>query len=319
MDLLGFVFKSVYPFFILIGLGFGLRRFGFVNEAWAETSNRLVFYVALPALLFVEISRSNLRALYDGRLVGLTLAVFFLFAVLVWIISRISINRPASRGVFVQGAFRSNVAIIGLPLVDALLGREALALSAMILAFLLPLFVLVSIFLLSYSPERSPDKVDETRSGVLRKNLLSLLLNPLIHAVALGTLVALIPQKPPALFFKPVDYLSTMTFPMSLLVLGMGMNPGRDRRQKGLLAVAIFLKNMVLPAILCTLAWLLGYRGDVLLILFVVAASPTAVASYVMARAMKQDAELAAGIVFHTTVWSALTVPLGIWVLKSLG
>ncbi|MBL8995206.1 MAG: AEC family transporter, partial [Spirochaetia bacterium] len=311
MELLGFVLKSVYPFFILIGLGFALRRFGFVNEAWAEISNRLVFYVALPALLFVEISRSNLRSLYDGRLVALVLAVFFLFAAAVWIFTRLSIANPASRGVFVQGAFRSNVAIIGLPLVDALLGREALALSAMILAFLLPLFVLVSIFLLSYSSNPAAS----TRSFI-SKNLVSLLLNPLIHAVALGTVVALIPQKPPALLFKPVEYLSTMTFPMSLLVLGMGMNPGRDRRHKGMLAGVIFLKNLVLPAILCALAWFLGYRGNTLLILFVVAASPTAVASYVMARAMKQDAELAAGIVFHTTLWSALTVPLGIWILK---
>ena len=73
-------------------------------------------------------------------------------------------------------------------------------------------------------------------------------------------------------------------------------------------------------AVVATLgAWLLGFRGPELGILFLYFGAPTAAASFVMARAAEGNHELAAAIIVITTLMAAVTTNIGIFVLQAGG
>ena len=231
-----------------------------------------------------------------------------------------------------QCAFRSNFAIIGLPLAAALGGPEAEAVAAVMSSVTVPLINVLAVISLSIF-------VQEGGKISVKRILLDIVKNPLIQGVALGMLCLVLRWAQVELFGKVVfalnrqtkffytvlTWLKNITTPLALLVLGGQFVFSAVKELKKEIIISTLCRLVLAPAIGITGAYWMNQMGLVacgtaeypaLVALF---ASPVAVSSAIMAAEMKNDEQLATQLVVWTTLFSALTIFLIVCVLMALG
>jgi predicted permease len=295
------------PVFAMLFLGVLLKRLYWINDNFIHIASSLVFNVTMPALLFLGILHADLHAaLQPDLLIYFSVATLLSFAMAWgWAIWRCP---REDRGIYAQGAFRGNNGVIGLALAASMYGDYGISLGA-ILAALVILFynTLSTIVLAVYSP------VIKSDPWSICKSVIS---NPLIISVIIAAPFAYWQIGLPNWFETSAKYLSQMTLPLALICIG-GTLSLAALRKSGKVALGSSLVKMVwLPLVTTFGAWLWGFRGAELGILFLYFGSPTAAASYVMARAADGNHELAAAIIVITTLMAAITTNLGIFVLQ---
>ncbi|MDP2365799.1 MAG: AEC family transporter, partial [Ignavibacteria bacterium] len=215
------------------------------------------------------------------------------------------------KSAFIQGAFRGNYAIVGLALISNLFGRNALGKATIILAFLLPLYNVLAVIVLTV-PKQS-GKVE------FKKALIEIILNPLILAVFFALPFSFFDIQIPEMFLTTGVFLSELALPLALIGIGGSLNMENLKRASTLAFSSSIIKIIVLPIILTVVAIFLGYRNNDLGIMFIVFACPTAIASFVMADVMGANSKLAGNIIMITTLGSVFTIAIGILLLKSFG
>jgi predicted permease len=295
------------PVFAMLFLGVLLKRIDWINDNFINTASALVFNVCMPALLFLGIYHADLHAAIKPGLIA-----YFIFATLgsfalswgmaLW-------RAPAAdRGIYTQGAFRGNNGVIGLALAASMYGDYGISLGAILAGLVIVLYNSLSTVVLAiYSPNIKSDPWSICKS---------VLANPLIISVILATPMAIWQVPVPNWILSSGDYVAQMTLPLALICIG-GTLSLAALRESGRLAVDASLVKMVwLPLIFTFLAWLLGFRGAELGILFLYIGAPTAAASYVMARATNGNHQLAAAIIVITTLAAAVTTNIGIFLLQ---
>ena len=295
------------PVFAMLFLGALLKRINWINDNFIHIASSLVFNVTMPALLFLGILHADLHAaLQPDLLIYFSIATLVSFAMAWgWAIWRCP---REDRGIYTQGAFRGNNGVIGLALAASMYGDYGISLGS-ILAALVILFynTLSTIVLAVYSP------VIKSDPWSICKSVIS---NPLIISVVVAAPFAYWQIGLPNWFETSAKYLSQMTLPLALICIG-GTLSLTALRKSGKMALSSSLVKMVgLPLVTTLGAWLWGFRGAELGILFLYFGSPTAAASYVMARAADGNHELAAAIIVITTLMAAITTNLGIFVLQ---
>ncbi len=290
---------QVLPLFVLILLGLFLRRGGVIDDAFVSGASRLVFRIALPVMVFRRLSQidSIPAELFAG--IGLFAAVTLLVFVSLWIFLR-RIPGPQWAAA-IQGAFRSNIAIIGLAVIENSYGPRALALGAVVLAAIMPLYNLLAITVLSHGAHRN-------EGSLWLKVAREVSTNPLLWAVAAGIFASLVSLPLPTGAQQVLDYLSRLTLPLALISIGASLSVKGLVHRRGLWALASAVKLVVIPALVYAGGLLTGIDGDLLRVLVLTSGCPTAVASFVMARAMGADSELAGEIISVTTLLSVLTL-----------
>ncbi|WP_053182020.1 AEC family transporter [Pseudomonas thivervalensis] len=295
------------PVFAMLFLGTLLKRLDWINDNFIHIASSLVFNVTMPALLFLGILHADLHAaLQPDLLIYFSIATLASF-VLAWGWAIWRCPRE-DRGIYTQGAFRGNNGVIGLALAASMYGDYGISLGA-ILAALVILFynTLSTIVLAVYSP------VIKSDPWSICKSVIS---NPLIISVIVAAPFAYWQIGVPNWFETSAKYLSQMTLPLALICIG-GTLSLAALRKSGKMALSSSMVKMVGLPLLTTLgAWLWGFRGAELGILFLYFGSPTAAASFVMARAADGNHELAAAIIVITTLMAAITTNLGIFVLQ---
>lgn len=306
-----FTSNAVAPIFAVIFLGAVLQRMGFLSEAFSKVATKLVFYVGLPALVFIKTGESNFDSLFNAESVLTANAgtlVIFLFA---WALALLVKMDTHSRGSFVQGAFRSNVAIFAFPVILNVLGDTGLSAAIIILAFLMPIYNVFAVVVLSIHANHAI-KPNWT------KTLLKIIKNPLILSALAGLAVSIAQIPLPQWSKATCHSLGSLAFPLGLLCIGTNLR-FRDLRWTRDLVLAVVLKNIVAPLVMVAVGWLMGVRGELLVVLMLIAASPSAVAGFIMAAAMDNDDRLAAAIVVATSAASVVTVSAAIFWVKVYG
>lgn len=301
------VLQLIFPLFVIIFVGYVLRRTGFAPPGFVDELNRLVYFIGLPALLFSETRKVDL-----GQLAGSTPAVAFPIVVAATALVALGATLlipHRQRGQVVQAGFRANLAYLGLPIVSTTLGDETLATIAIIIAVGITMNAVAGILVLSLlSPSR------ENLHPL--KRLKSILTNPLLIAIVLGLLFAASGWSLPNLLARPIELLSTMSLPLILLVLGLSLSFSELGRNFAGAALAAVIKLAVMPAI----AWLVMrfvFAGPdaVVHTAVLMAAMPTAVVSQSFAKAFEADASISAASVSLSTLLAVLTVPLLVLIL----
>lgn len=312
LQTLGYTANIVAPIFFILFLGYLLRRSRLIDDAFVATGSKLVFVVTLPALVFMSIARMDFHAVFNPHQLGYVLVGILITFGLIWWLAARWIEAPEDLGVFIQGAFRSNYGIIGLAVSFNLFGDAGLAQASLLLALVIPLFNVLSILCLSIPMQRS-------ESMKLGNMLLEILKNPLILAVLFALPVSWFGVQLPEVVAKTGTYFANLTLPLALLTIGASLNLKSLHDTSAQAFWATALKLVILPVILTFGAWLYGFSGEELAILMVLFGCPTAAASFVMARAMGGNAQLAANIVLTTTLGSVLTLSAGIYLLRLIG
>ncbi|WP_020680628.1 AEC family transporter [Marinobacterium rhizophilum] len=311
---LQFTAGIVTPIFVIVLLGYLLRRNRLVDEAFINTSSRLVFMVALPTLVFMSIARTDFQAVFNPALLGFVFVATLVSFLAIWWLAARWIKQPEDLGAFIQGAFRSNFGIIGMALSYNLFGKAGLSQAAMVLALVIPMYNVLSVVVLTVTMNHG------TKEGVsIRQILHAILLNPLIIAVVLALPFSYYGLHLPVVLDTTANYFANLTLPLALLAIGGSLNL-KSLRNSSLPAFwATVTKLLILPLLLTPVAAALGFRGVELALLCVLFSSPTAAAAFVMARAMGANAQLTANIILTTTLGSIVTISAGVFVLRLTG
>ncbi|OQX33321.1 MAG: hypothetical protein B0D91_14685 [Oceanospirillales bacterium LUC14_002_19_P2] len=314
LEALNFTAGVTLPIFVMMFLGLVLRRFQIIDDPFMDTASRLVVNFGLPAVLFLGTVRMDLGLALDRQLIAFTVAMTIASVGILWLLAGRIASVALDRGVFVQGAFRGNLAITGLALVANMYGQEGVSIASLLMAFLVPLYNVLSVLVL-VGAQRGHEDEPSLQWTRLARNLFG---NPLIVAIAVGLVINRLALPLPSVLVRVGEYFSSITLPLALLCIGGTLSLRALREASCLSLWATVAKVLILPALMVVGAIWLGYRGTLLGVVFLLSASPTAVASYVMARSMGGNAQLAASIVVLTTLMSMVTVSVGIFVLRFL-
>ena len=307
-----FALSITGPICLLLLLGFALRRSKMMNEGFIEGASKLVFNIALPMLLFTSIAQTDFRQMVSLKLISYgIIATLTAFILLEWWASR-CINNRRLRGIAVQGAYRANMAIIGLAYVNNAYGSSGVAAAAMYVACLTIFFNVLAVITLG----RSLNQADALPVKQLAKDIAK---NPLIIGIVAALPFAATDLIVPELLMQTGQYLAQMTLPLALLCAGACLSLRGHQQETALLPTVAILRLLVIPTFITVGGYLVGFRDMELTILFLINAAPTAAASYVMVHAMGGNAVLAANIIAVTTLGSLISTSLGAALFKGLG
>ncbi|MDO6442209.1 AEC family transporter [Marinobacter sp. 2_MG-2023] len=313
MDLISIFLQTLettLPVFAMVFIGLGLRRIGWIDDSFVHTASALVFKATLPTLVFLSIIKADLNASLNPNLL-----IFYLFATLAsfgltWLWARWKVAHE-DRGVYVQGAFRGNCGIVGLALAANLYGEFGLSAGGILLGIVILSYNALSVIVLTaYQPGHSPQ---------WNRILQDILRNPLILSVFAAIPVAWLDLKLPNWVMTSGDYFASLTLPLALLCIGATISFSALRSDSSTAFSSSLMKMVILPVLCTGAAWAIGFSGPELGLMFLFFASPTAAASFVMAKALGGNDRLAANIIAITTLMASVTITLGVFILKSAG
>ncbi len=303
-----FAFSITAPIFVVLLLGTLLKKRGMIDESFIKTASSLVFNIGLPVMLFTTSASADFSHIADiNVLVAFTLMTLLVFAGSL-LTTHWFTREPRDHGVIIQGAFRGNLVILGLAFCANAYGERGLATATLPVAMTVVLYNVLSIYVLNCSLQRSGNSFTATLNGIIK--------NPLMLAIAAGLLFNASGLTMPVILLDSGKYLSQMVLPLALICIGGALDLSQLKRIDAATLSATVWKLILSPLLACGIAIGLGVRGENLAILFVLAACPSATVSFVMVQAMKGNALLAANIVVQTTLWSLLSVTIGLWLLE---
>jgi predicted permease len=320
-----FAVNAVSPILLTVVIGYILKKATLLTADLAKAINKLVFRVFLPVMLFNNIYKiSDLGSFRPGYIIYSVVAIAVIFALcLVFVI--FFTKDQKKRASILQGSFRANYALIGIPLAEALFGAEGVAVASILSAFTIPTFNIFAVISLSIFREGN-------EKPSVKKILLGIVKNPLIQGVAAGAVALLIRSLfvrfgiefrltdiEPA--YKVITWLTNLASPLSLLVLGAQFEFSAVASLKREIISGVVIRNLIVPTLGLGIAYLFckSFGGAEFASLVAVFATPIAVSSVPMAQEMDADATLSGQLVVWSTVFSAFSVFFSSMILHSLG
>ena len=308
---ISFSLQITAPIFVIIGLGFFFKKIGWINDEFAKMGSALVFKVTLPCLLFVKLVETDFSHGLPVTLVGYGVLVTVLIFVLLDVFATPFVQEIGDKGVLVQGAFRSNLAIIGLACCISAFGDRILGIASIYIAVLTILYnILAVITLTRHLDNGNPQGFANIFTQILK--------NPLILSIIAGICVAVLNIPIPEFAIRTGDYFARMTLPLALICAGASIRIN-EFQSSMTLYWASAMKLVFVPLIITAGGIFIGFRGEQLGVLYLMSASPTATASFPMTQAMKGNHHLAAAIITVTSIGSLLFTTMGIFLLRVFG
>ena len=302
--------NAVLPMCLVMALGYGTRRLGWIRREEISAINKIAFRIFLPCLLYYNVYCSDLSGSFDPLLMAYAVGGVLLTFGLSLSYTLLTEKLPERRGVMIQGMFRSNYVIMGIPVATALLGADQLGTVSILIAVVVPLFNMLSVVVLEVFRGQKPKPLHIL--GQIAKN-------PLVIGSVLGILTLAAGIRLPHILEQTIQNISAIASPLQLFLLGAFFQFSGLKTYRRELVTVSAAKLIVAPGLFLGLGALLGFRGVAFVSLIGIFASPTAVNSFTMAQQMGGDAELAGDIVVTTSAVSILTMFLWIFLFKSLG
>lgn len=326
--------NAVMPIILTILLGYILRQKGFLSADFLQVGNKLVFKLMLPCMLFCNVYSIGSLADIQWDVTVYALAAIVLIFCLGFVTALTVTPVAQRRGVVLQCCFRSNFAIIGMPLAAALGGQESEGMAALLSAVSIPLFNILAVIALTVFVGKK-ESFGKSVANILR----GIVTNPLIIAVALGLVCLALRwgqaevfgqvrwtiKEDLAFVYSTLNTLKNGTTPLALIVLGGQFVFSAVKELKKEIIVATLWRVVIAPVVGIGGAVLLSFAGllqcqpahyPALVALF---GSPVAVSSAIMAKGMGGDEQLATQLVVWTTLCSGLTVFLLVCGLMAMG
>ena len=302
--------NAVLPVFIMMMCGYAARCFNVIKTEDVPKMNSVAFKIFMPVMLFYNLYNADLKTALNFPLmlyttVG-TLASFFLCMVFVLRHEK----NPSKRGVMIQGLYRSNYLITGVPIAGALVENADLGPAIILVAVVAPLFNLLAVICLEmFNGEKAN----------FGKMVLDVLKNPLIIGAAAGMLFVALGIRLPPVLEKVVGDMGRVASPLALFLLGAFFRFDSLSTHKKELVTVTLGRLIVVPAIFLSIGYALGFRGVEFAALMAVFASSTSASSFTMAQQMGGDGELAGNIVIITSFMCSFTLYVWSVIFKFIG
>lgn len=314
MDDLIFSLNATLPIFIMMMLGYFLRRIGLVTQKFADAANTFVFKICLPLVLFDDLYQMDIAAAWDGGFVAFCAAATLGSIALCWLVSR-AFGKQPWRGEFIQASYRSGAAFLGIAFLLSIYG-EAGAAPLMVIGAV-PIYNVSAVVILELM---RPGKVDRGVSPeLIRSTIRGIVTNPIILGIVAGVAWSLLRIPMPQVLGTAVADVGGIATPLGLIALGASFSFRRAFAvgTPSILASAIKLAGLELVFLPMALA--AGYTGQKLVAVMMMLGLPSTVSGYVMARNMGYEGAVNSSVVMLTTLLSSVTITFWLWLLKSRG
>lgn len=308
-----FSLNVTLPIFLVMVLGYVLRRINLLNDNFVTVVNKFNFKVTLPAMLFYDMARVDIKAEFDVKFVLFCAIASSISFWGIWGLAKLFVKDDSIRGAFVQGSFRSSAAVMGLAFINNIYGASAM--GPMMIIGAVPLYNIYAVIVLTFEAEGS-EKRDWKK---IRDAALNILKNPIILSIALGVVFALLGIKLPTFADKTVASVATLATPLALVGLGAGFEGKKAIKKLAPTIWASMIKMVILPLVFLPIAaYVMDFSGEKMIAILIMLAAPTTPSCYIMAKNMKNDGVLTASIVVLTTMVAAFTMTGWIFLLKKL-
>ena len=302
-------FNAVMPVVLLVVFGYFLKQQGYFSKTTIAQLNKLCFDLLLPIVTFNNIRRTNINEVFDLRFVlytaGSILSAIFFLVIIVPLFEK---DRK-KQGVIIQGTFRSNFVMLGIPLSSYIAGENSAVLASMLIMVIIPIFNAAAVVLLSIYGGCTVNK---------KKLIMDVLKNHMIIASILGIIISLLHPPIPHFLDKSLTDIGKVGSVFPIIVLGAMLDFSKISANFKNLLITVAGKLIGMPLIFITLAVHLGFRAHEIVALIALYGSPTAVISAVMAEQLGCDHDLAAQVVIFSTVISCITIFCIVFILSFL-
>lgn len=292
-----------------MAIGYIIKRTGMMNETSVKQVNSVIFKIFLPLLVFLNIYNTELAESFNSKLLLYAVAGVLIQFVLSLCLVILVEKENSRRGVMLQGMFRSNFVLFGIPISTALFGDQAAGLAAILIAVIIPLYNVLAVISLEIFNGRRPN---------ILKILLGIVTNPLIIGSVVGVLFLLFHIELPTVLYETVSDISGIATPLAFIILGASFNFGDVGKYARELSLVLGCKLVFFPVLFLGIALLLGFRDAPLAVLLTVFGAPIAVSSFTMAQQMGGDHALAGQLVVFSSIFSIVTMFLFIFLLKEM-
>ena len=295
------VLNTIIPIFAVILLGGYLRYKEYLPSLMIKPLNQLVYYLAIPAMIFRELAQAPFGTFFNAQLLAGTLApVVLVFFIALGTASLWSLP-PFRFGTFLQSSIHGNLGYIGLAVAYYFLGKDGLSRAGILAGFLMLLQNLLAV--LGLQMANRGIKGEHGLPFFLKK----IMGNPVIISALLGILFSVLGIPLPEMIDRILKIISAMALPLALLSIGATLSLDLLRSHLRLILVTGFFKLLVLPGLgLLVFIWF-DVPSPQFLPAIILLASPTATVTYVMAGEMNGSPDLATAAISLTTLMSCLT------------
>lgn len=302
--------NATLPIFLIMILGKLLYRFRIIGDDFIQSVDKYVFYAALPALVFKDLTENDFRGNFDA---GYLLFCFFstLSSILIiWGLSELFMKNRVEKGAFIQASYRSSAAILGLAFIDNMYDGAGMA-PLMILGAV-PLFNIFAVIILTLKGQNKDQKPD------VRTTIKNIFKNPILIGILLALPFAFSGIHFPAFANKSLNYLADTASPLALLSIGAGFEGRKAFRKRKLTVLATLIKLFAICSLFLPVAVCLGYRSQELMGILIMLGSPATVSCYIMAKNTGNDTVLTSSIIVLTTLFSSVSLTFWIFILRSM-
>ena len=312
MDNLVFSLNATVPIFLMMVLGLFFNKIGWMDEEFANKMNKFVFRIPLPVLLFGDLAVVDIKEAWDTKFV-----IFCFIITLISITIAIGIScllkDRSIQGEFIQGAYRSSAALLGIAFIQNIYGNSGQA-PLMIIGSV-PLYNIMAVVVLSFFKpgQNGMDK------ALLKKTLIGIITNPIIIGIAAGLLWSALKLPMPVILHKAVSSIGGVATPMGLMAMGATFDIKKAFGKIKPTVIAAFIKLVGFVAVFMPLAVAIGFRREKLIAILVMLGSATTVSSYVMAKNMGHEGVVSSSVVMLTTMCSAFTLTGWLYIMKCFG
>lgn len=312
MDNLIFSLNATVPIFLTMMLGWFFKKVKLMNDQFVSQMNKFVFHAALPVLLFQDLATVDFFEVWDTRFV-----LFCFLATLVSILAAGGISfllqDKSIQGEFIQAAYRSSAAIMGIAFIQNIYGNSGMA--PLMIVSTVPLYNVMAVAVLSVmKPKR-----EKISRQMLLGTLKGIVTNPIILGIAAGILWSVLKIPMPAILSKTVKNVAVLATPLGLMAIGASFDYEKAFGRIRPAVLAAVIKLVVLAAVFLPIAVQLGFTGEKLVAILVMLGSATTVSCFIMAKNMGHEGTLTSSVIMLTTLFSAFTLTGWLYLLKTLG
>jgi len=288
-----------------------LKTTKIINDEFTKTADRYVFRIALPALLFSDLTENNVGSAFDGKYVLFCFSVTIFSIAVLWGLTEKFMKNEEQKGAFIQGSYRSSAAILGLAFINNM--YDSVGMAPLMIIGCVPLYNIFAVIILTLKGDNGGKKPN------MKETFINVMKNPILLSILIALPFALLNLHFPSFVNKAIGSVANTATPLALISIGASFEGKKALKKMKPTLLASFIKLILLVGLFLPLAVFFGYRNQELMALLVMLGSPTTVSSYIMAKNTGNDGILTSSIIVLTTLLSSLTLTLWIFVLKSFG
>ena len=314
IDNLIFSLNATMPLFFVMVVGWLLKNRKIISDEFVSVSNKLNFNVTLVCLLFLDMKDSGIKENFNIKYVIFCFVVTFICISLTWIGARLFLKDKSVIAEFVQGSYRGSAAVLGIALISNVAGDTGMA--PIMIVGAVPLYNIFAVIILAVE---SSDNKSKSLADLCKKAVRGVCTNPIILSIFAGMIFSLFDWDLPHVVNKTMTSIASLTSPLALICIGASFKGKVTIKMLGPTAAATLIKLVIQPLIFLPIAAKLGFGVAEMAAVLIMLGAPTTPTCYVMAKNTGHDGSLTASIVALTTVLSAFTVTLWVFVMRMFG